>query len=306
MKRVFGIGLCLAAALALTGCGPTAPDLTGMTRPAAQKAIAAAELVFGGVSYDAGSTAPTGTVVAQKPEAGERIDEGASIALTLAGPPPVPAPSLSGLDQRGAAAALSAAGLTLGAVVETYSATVPAGTLITQDPVPGADTPKGSKVDLIVSKGPAPVAVPKVVGKTQDAATKILTDAGFKVTVSGKSSAAVAGTVLAQSPSGGTAKVGASVSLTVSTGSLSAQTAGLVGKWKGADGTRYEFRHGGRVATPSGGVVRYRLSGSILTIFHSGRAAQGTLKWDSADQFRLSMKNSGGTAGPNVVYKRMP
>jgi beta-lactam-binding protein with PASTA domain len=44
--------------------------------------------------------------------------------------------------------------------------------VISQNPAAGgANVPPGTAVDLVVSTGPAPVAVPNVVGLTQAAAT---------------------------------------------------------------------------------------------------------------------------------------
>ena len=50
--------------------------------------------------------------------------------------------------------------------------------MVRQDPADGK-APQGSAVDLWISKGHAPVAVPAVVGKTQQAAEKALRAAGF-------------------------------------------------------------------------------------------------------------------------------
>ena len=50
--------------------------------------------------------------------------------------------------------------------------------MVRQDPADGK-APQGSAVDLWISKGHAPVAVPAVVGKTQQAAEKALRTAGF-------------------------------------------------------------------------------------------------------------------------------
>lgn len=305
MKRVFGIAVCLSLVLALTGCGRAVPDFRGMTVGAAEKAIAAAGLKVGDVSYSVDAGGATGTVVAQNPDVGARVGDGTIVALTLAGAEPVAAPSLAGLDASATASALAAAGLKVGTVVESYSTTAPAGTLISQSPVPGSTTPKGSTVDLVVSKGPATlVTVPNVVDKSRTAATKTLVAAGFKVTATNKASVATSGTVLTQTPAKGKAPKGSSVQIGVSTG-VAPVLPSLLGTWKTSTGSTYVFHAGNRVQTPGGGQVRYRLSGTHLIILYAGRPSAGDIKWDSADRFRLTLTNYLGVVGKSITYTRV-
>jgi hypothetical protein len=63
-------------------------------------------------------------------------------------------PNLVGDTESAASAALGAAGLTLGAVTQQYSFTVPAGDVISQDPAAGAAVPNGSAISLTISLGP--------------------------------------------------------------------------------------------------------------------------------------------------------
>src|SRR5438552_18656891 len=79
----------------------------------------------------------------------------------------------------------------------------------------------GSAVSLVVSSGPAQVAVPNVVGQMQAAATSAITGAGLTLgAVTQQSSTTVAScTVLCRSPAAGTSVAsGAAVSLVVSSG----------------------------------------------------------------------------------------
>jgi hypothetical protein len=220
---------------------------------------------------------------------------------------PVAAPVLGGLDTTAAVAALTASGLKLGTVTQSYSETIPAGVLISQKPASGAKAPKGSTVEIVVSKGPAPVLVPSVLNKSEADATKVLKTAGFLVVPSQKADDATKGVVIAQDPNKGSAPRGSLVRITVSTGSTKIQPPGsLLGKWKASDGSTYTFRHGGRVVVPSGGVVRYRSSGGLLLIFHpvGVGAVQNIIKWDSPNQFTLTALKSDRTEGPTVTYKR--
>jgi serine/threonine-protein kinase len=127
--------------------------------------------------YDA--KVPKDAVLAVDPPAGTSLKEGETVTLVPSlGPPPVPVPDVTGKTLDSATAALQAAGLQRGNVAQVFSDTVQEGHVVRQDPA-NDKAPKGSTVDLWVSKGHAPVAVPAVVGKNQDRAEKLLRKAGF-------------------------------------------------------------------------------------------------------------------------------
>ena len=74
----------------------------------------------------------------------------------------------------------------LGFTVETQteqSDTVEAGQVIRCNPAEGAEADEGSTVEVVVSAGPEPVAVPNVVGQTEQEARAALEFAGFAVNV---------------------------------------------------------------------------------------------------------------------------
>lgn len=215
----------------------------------------------------------------------------------------VAAPALGSLPAGDATAALAAAGLTFGSAVETYSATVPEGQVISQDPAPGTDTAPGTPVHIVISKGPAPVAVPNVVNKTEAEATATLTAAGFKVTVTHQAVEATAGTVIAQKPASGKVKPGTTVAITVSSGLLPLTTR-ILGSWKGSDGSTYTFRVGNRVVTPLGGVVRYSLHEGTLIVRSPNGMLTAQIEWVTADRFKFRGQLADGL-GPTVTYSRV-
>jgi serine/threonine-protein kinase len=100
------------------------------------------------------------------------------------------------------------------------SENVAANSVISMNPQPGAQVPKGSTVDLVVSAGPAPVNVPNVVGDDSATAAGNLSNAGFKVRVVNQPSATVPqGQVIRTDPAANTqAQKGAMVTLFVSSG----------------------------------------------------------------------------------------
>jgi beta-lactam-binding protein with PASTA domain len=93
--------------------------------------------------------------------------------------------------------------------------------VISQNPVAATQVNVGSAVALVVSSGPAQVAVPNVVGLTQTAATTTITGAGLTVGAIAmvQSTTVPAGVVISESPiAGALVAPGSAVSLTVSSG----------------------------------------------------------------------------------------
>jgi membrane carboxypeptidase/penicillin-binding protein len=138
-------------------------------------------------------------------------------------PPPAKAgtvPNVTGMQQTVAQNTLTQANFV--PIVKNVPSLDPKGVVVSQDPKGGASASLGSAVTINVSTGVAPkVAVPDVVGQTQDAATAALQAAGFKVTVVFQlvNDQSQVGIVLSQSPAGGTNLAqGGTVTITVGMG----------------------------------------------------------------------------------------
>jgi beta-lactam-binding protein with PASTA domain len=101
----------------------------------------------------------------------------------------------------------------------------PAGTVIWQDPPPGTVLEPNSVVQLVLSTGPALVAVPDVVGLNVPQASKILAAAGVRVgTIDSTSAGQEQGVVIATRPASGVGRPrGAAVALVVSRGAPEAE-----------------------------------------------------------------------------------
>jgi hypothetical protein len=72
----------------------------------------------------------------------------------------VEVPDVVGMTQSGAESAIESAGLTVGAVSTESSTSIPAGNVISQDPGAGVSVAPNSKVNIVVSTGAAPSAIP--------------------------------------------------------------------------------------------------------------------------------------------------
>jgi len=105
------------------------------------------------------------------------------------------------------------------AVQTASSKTRPAGTVLKSSPGSGTTVARGDTITITVSSGPKQVNVRSTVGENSDAAVSDLEDAGFGVQVATApvSSGRQDGVVLAQSPAGGTAPEGSTVTITVGT-----------------------------------------------------------------------------------------
>jgi serine/threonine-protein kinase len=86
-------------------------------------------------------------------------------------------------------------------------------------PPEGTEVTKGTRVRLLVSRGPEQVTVPDVTGLSRESAESRLRDEGLAVSVEEQESEEPEGDVISQSPGGGTeVPRGETVTITVSTG----------------------------------------------------------------------------------------
>lgn len=90
-----------------------------------------------------------------------------------------PTPDVVGQTFDQASAVLAEQGLALLSVAEDYSESVPAGSILSTDPAPGAGIAPGGTVDAIVSLGPERYPVPDVRGNDPEVATQAIIDAGL-------------------------------------------------------------------------------------------------------------------------------
>ncbi|MFZ4855062.1 MAG: PASTA domain-containing protein [Desulfuromonadaceae bacterium] len=112
-------------------------------------------------------------------------------------------PNVVGSIQATAQTTITAAGLTVGSIMQSNSATVPSGSVISQNPLSGISVAIGSLVDLVVSKGPS-TAMLKI-NLSGDLAGKAITGTSFTVTLPANVTPAMVGSAVATSvvtPSG--------------------------------------------------------------------------------------------------------
>jgi beta-lactam-binding protein with PASTA domain len=264
--------------LSLAGSGTltTVPNVVGDTLSQAESAITAAGLLTGTITYQSSATVAAGLVISQNPGANTNAYPNAAVNLVVAtGAAQVAVPNVMGLSQATATSAITAAGLTVGAITYQSSSTVAVGLVISQNPSANANVSPNSAVNLVVSTGSAQVAVPNVVGLSQAAATSAITGAGLVVgSVTPQSSATVpSGEIISELPAAAaSANPGSSVNLVVSMGPTEPQSLDLASVM-----TLYAFSDVG-VKPIDGGLDGY---GNAYTALESGNAG-AIVEWSGA------------------------
>jgi serine/threonine-protein kinase len=160
-------------------------------------------------------------VLTVQPAEGSTLEQGDRVTLVPSlGPRPVPVPNLVGLPLGEAKEALREADLKVGDVKREFNERFDADQVIRQSVRADAEAPLGSEIDLVVSKGPTPVPLEKVIGLQQDEAVAVLEAQGFVVEVQQEFSDRVElGTLISQTPPKGTdLQPGGTVTIVVSKG----------------------------------------------------------------------------------------
>ena len=220
---VLALGAALAAGAWFLGAAKSVqvPTLVNLTPAQAQSKLTPLSLKLDATQTDFSETVKAGTIIRTDPSAGADSREGSTVtAIVSKGPERFTVPQVAGMTVDDATAALTDDSLVVGTTTQAYNASIPTGAVVTSNPAPGTKLKRGQAVNLVVSKGPAPVPVPKVVGKSQAQATSALTNAGLKVTSSQDWSKTIsAGNVISSDPAAGVVvPKGGTVTIVVSKG----------------------------------------------------------------------------------------
>lgn len=158
---------------------------------------------------------------------------------------PVVVQNVCGKLQEEAQSELEAQGLYM-FVIQEQKSDQPEGTVLNQDPVGGSEVSAGTTINVIVAgtenvdftdsesqSEQNDVPVPNVVGKLEKDASSTLSAAGFKVSKTYKYDDSVdAGKVVSQSPRGGNAQKGSTVTIVISQGKKSSTVPSVQGRSK--------------------------------------------------------------------------
>ncbi|HLR45510.1 MAG TPA: PASTA domain-containing protein [Brevibacterium sp.] len=213
--------LTVGAAVALTDRTAVVPEFTAGQDPEEFITLLEDSGLRAETADGHSETIPEGRILGVEPGAGTELDQGSVVTVTVSqGEELFTVPDVTGSAEADARTTLESAGMVLGKITREFSDDVPAGDIVRQGVAGDEAVPKGTPVDLVVSKGVEPVEVPIVTGLDYDTAFGTLAREGFRISREDEHSDDVAkGKVISQSPRGGEeSDEGALVMLTVSKG----------------------------------------------------------------------------------------
>jgi serine/threonine-protein kinase len=199
----------------------TVPNVVGQQLAKAKTTLVNDGLVVGSVTRQA-SAQPAGQVLSTNPGVGMAVTKGASVDLVTSdgsGSQQVAVPNVVGKQLQDATTILQKAGFQV-SVQTSNSAQGQANSVISQSPAQGKAA-KGSTVTLTVVAGQQYAYVPTLVGQPASQAGQLLVNASLSLGSQGQacSDSYGSGIIVSSSPaSGSQLSVGASVSITVSSG----------------------------------------------------------------------------------------
>jgi serine/threonine-protein kinase len=211
VRRILGAVL----AIAVVGLGgwtlapaptTTVPNVIGLGTARAHERLESAGLVVRLARGEFSPDVDPGDIVRVRPSAGTALTTGSRVTLTPSlGPKPVAVPNVLGLDVATAEQRLSERGLVLGEITRRHDDVYPADQVSSQMLGLGDTAPEGTAVDVTVSRGPRPFALPDVVGSPGADAISRLTSLGLRVRTIDASFLGFTGTnVVDQVPDAGT------------------------------------------------------------------------------------------------------
>lgn len=217
LLAVIGI---VAAAMALGGNQEmvNVPDVSNKPIAEARSELQAAGFTIGTETEVYNPDVEAGNVVSTDPAAGVQAAKGSSVNITISkGTEQVTVPDLRGMSADEAQRALASYGLNGQQGDTVFSDDVEENRVAQQDTAAGTTAYKGDTITFHLSKGPETASVPNVQGLDFETARDRLEAAGFTVSLQWRDDSAAANTVIRQSVTG-TAKLGTTITLTISNG----------------------------------------------------------------------------------------
>jgi eukaryotic-like serine/threonine-protein kinase len=158
------------------------PSVAGVTVDQARELLRSRELLLTLQAERPDPVVPAGNIAGQVPLGGSRAPRGTAVqAFVSSGAGATTVPNLAGYRPDDAVEQLRTRKLAPGRRQEQASDTVAAGLVIGTEPPIGHAVAANETVALIVSTGPAPRAVPKLLGLQLGKAKKLIAEAGFKL-----------------------------------------------------------------------------------------------------------------------------
>ena len=156
------------------------PDLTGSEQAQALEDLQ--NLGFKvGIENSADSSVPAGSVIRTQPPSNTVINPDSLVTIIVSvGPEAFPIPYVLDIETERAIYVVEESGFILGQLLEVNDESIPRGFIISQNPVAGTKMSPGTKVDLVVSKGPSLIEISDLSRKSPEDAIQILETLGFE------------------------------------------------------------------------------------------------------------------------------
>lgn len=217
LLAVIGI---VAAAMALGGNQEmvNVPDVSNKPIAEARSELQAAGFTIGTETEVYNPDVEAGNVVSTDPAAGVQAAKGSSVNITISkGTEQLTVPDLRGMSADEAQRVLASYGLNGQQGDTVFSDDVEENRVAQQDIAAGTTAYKGDTITFHLSKGPETASVPNVQGLDFETARDRLEAAGFTVSLQWRDDSAAVNTVIRQNVTG-TAKLGTTITLTISNG----------------------------------------------------------------------------------------
>ncbi len=122
-----------------------------------------------------------GQILRLEPSSGY-LNEGDTLTVYVStGPTTFKLPKLENMTEAQAKTAIKDAGMTVGSITQDFSSTIKEGLVMGQSPAAGAKVPKGTVVDIVISKGPEKLLMPDLLGMDIEEAEELLEEMGLKL-----------------------------------------------------------------------------------------------------------------------------
>ncbi len=156
------------------------PDLTGSEQAQALEDLQ--NLGFKvGIENSADASVPAGSVIRTQPPSNTVINPDSLVTIIVSvGPEAFPIPYVLDIETERAIYVVEESGFILGQLLEVNDESIPRGFVISQNPVAGTKMSPGTKVDLVVSKGPSLIEISDLSRKSPEDAIQILETLGFE------------------------------------------------------------------------------------------------------------------------------
>ncbi|MCX6444490.1 MAG: Stk1 family PASTA domain-containing Ser/Thr kinase [Actinobacteria bacterium] len=191
------------------------PKLAGLTPDAATNVISDLPLALQPIIEEFNEKIPKGYVIASTPAAGEKVKRNAKVYIRVSkGFEQVALTSYIGKSSDQAINELTDAGFDVKSKYD-FSETLLTGEVISQKPEGGKSADKGSKIEIIISKGSQFAYIPDTIGVDESKVVQALKDLGLKVSVKKIGKKKIKKVIAVSPKAGSKVKRGSTVTITV-------------------------------------------------------------------------------------------